>query len=402
MRAVALAIHRAFGLAAAGLLALVGATGCALAFYGELDRALNPSLLTVPIRDTPLADPIALVERALARDPRLAVDQIALAPEPGRAYAIWVYARTDPATGDPYALDFDQLFVDPYDGEPLGAREFGRASLARSQVMPFLYRLHYALALPGELERAGQLTLGALALAWTLDCILAVTLTFPRAKTGAAWLRAWARAWRITRRGRSFRRNYEIHLASGLWLWPALFVFAWSAVSFNLGEVYRPVTRVVLGLRESLELPTRADPIEAPALDWRAARATAERLARTHLAERQVALGRPRMLAYDAQTGLYTYWVEETSSPVRPLARVSFDATDGTLRASVSSRSERAGDVVTRWLGHLHTARVGGVPMQGIAFAAGAGTVGLSVTGVRLWLARRDARRRSRRDSATT
>lgn len=40
----------------------------------------------------------------------------------------------------------------------------------------------------------------------------------------------------------SFRFNYDLHGASGLWVWAMLFVFAWSGVAFNLeSQVYNPV-----------------------------------------------------------------------------------------------------------------------------------------------------------------
>jgi len=57
-------IHRYAGLAMTVFLVLVGVTGSVLAFYHELDRWLNPALLTVPVRDGPMLDPFTLRERA--------------------------------------------------------------------------------------------------------------------------------------------------------------------------------------------------------------------------------------------------------------------------------------------------------------------------------------------------
>jgi hypothetical protein len=42
-----------------------------------------------------------------------------LVGEPGWPWA-WVEPCTDPASGKPYALGFNQLFLDPYTGEELG------------------------------------------------------------------------------------------------------------------------------------------------------------------------------------------------------------------------------------------------------------------------------------------
>ncbi|MGH8652353.1 MAG: hypothetical protein ACREYE_09340 [Gammaproteobacteria bacterium] len=49
-----------------GIREIVGLTGSVLASYHELDRSLNPELLTVPVRDTPLLDPFTLCERLSA------------------------------------------------------------------------------------------------------------------------------------------------------------------------------------------------------------------------------------------------------------------------------------------------------------------------------------------------
>lgn len=66
-------IHRYVGLAMTVFLIIVGLTGSVLAFYQELDRWLNPELLTVPVRDTPMLDPFVLRERAEALEPRIHV-----------------------------------------------------------------------------------------------------------------------------------------------------------------------------------------------------------------------------------------------------------------------------------------------------------------------------------------
>ncbi|MGH8615454.1 MAG: PepSY domain-containing protein, partial [Gammaproteobacteria bacterium] len=51
-------MHRYVGLAMTVFLILVGLTGSVLAFNHELDRWLNPELLSVPVREAPMLDPI--------------------------------------------------------------------------------------------------------------------------------------------------------------------------------------------------------------------------------------------------------------------------------------------------------------------------------------------------------
>jgi uncharacterized iron-regulated membrane protein len=121
----------------------------------------------------------------------------------------------------------------------------------------------------------GKLLLGVIALLWTINCFIGFYLTFPRAvnnkralqktvsktalKKRASVLKRWLPAWKIRRETNTFKLNYDVHHAFGLWLWLMLFVIAWSSVGFNLKSVYQPVMQVVVGLesRESKEVKER-------------------------------------------------------------------------------------------------------------------------------------------------
>jgi uncharacterized iron-regulated membrane protein len=150
MRRVCVLLHRYAGLAMAFFLVVAGLTGSVLAFYEELDRWLNPGLFTVPVRATPPVDRLTLRERAEAFVPQARVVSVPLERQPDEAFIAWLAPRTDPATGKPFELRFDQIFIDPYTSEKLGSRQWGEISLARENLLPFLYRLHYALAIPGD------------------------------------------------------------------------------------------------------------------------------------------------------------------------------------------------------------------------------------------------------------
>jgi len=56
------------------------------------------------------------------------------------------------------------------------------------------------------------------------------------------FLAHWKPSWRMKWPASATRVNFDLHRASGLWLWPLLFVFGWSRVMSNLDQVYRPVT----------------------------------------------------------------------------------------------------------------------------------------------------------------
>ena len=65
-----------------------------------------------------------------------------------------------------------EFYLDPYTGEKLGERSsWSGPSLERKNIMSFLYRLHFALALPWSwsagAHSVGDYILGVTALVWT-------------------------------------------------------------------------------------------------------------------------------------------------------------------------------------------------------------------------------------------
>jgi uncharacterized iron-regulated membrane protein len=185
-----------------------------------------------------------------------------------------VEPRLNPATGRPFELAYDQLIQNPYTGEELGRRTCGAISEGMINLMPFIYKLHYDLAL----DNTGIWILGITALVWTLDCFVGFYLTLPAIKRvpqphnpsspspsfGARWRKSWTIKWS----GSPFRINYDLHRAGGLWVWLALLVFSWSSVYMNLGDaVYKKVMQTVSDFHQpwtdfaDLEHPLENPPI---------------------------------------------------------------------------------------------------------------------------------------------
>ncbi|MGH8556691.1 MAG: PepSY domain-containing protein [Methylococcales bacterium] len=85
-----------------------------------------------------------------------------------------------------------KFHLDPYTGEELGRHQAGAISEGLVNLMPFIYQLHYCLAL----DSFGIWVLGICALVWTLDCFVAFYLTFParrqkEEKPGVRLIEAW-------------------------------------------------------------------------------------------------------------------------------------------------------------------------------------------------------------------
>jgi len=232
MRALLVLLHRWFGLAVAVFLFIAGATGALISWDHELDAWLNPQLFHARSADQPGAGAplpgLELARRVEQAEPRLRVTYVLTEAEPGHTMNMMVEPRLDPATGKPFALDYNQIAVDPVTAEIQGRRMWGAISLSRENLLPFLYKLHYSLHLPaaGGVE-LGLWLMGLIAIAWVLDCFIALWISFPRR---TAWRRSFAFRWREG----GHRLVFDLHRSGGVWLWALVLVVAVTSVSMNL------------------------------------------------------------------------------------------------------------------------------------------------------------------------
>lgn len=387
-------LHRWTGLATAAFLTIAGLTGTALAFNSELERAFAPGLFATPRSGVPALDLATLAERAeplLA--PRASVTSV-LRTETDQVQVSFT-ANIDPATGQRYVLDYTQFYVDPWTGAELGRRRRGDLSQGLVNMMPFLYLVHFQLV---PHSQTGFFLLGLVAIAWTIDCFVAFSLTLPVSLPN--FWRRWSLAWRVRPGGAAFRLNVDLHRASGLWLWPLLFVLAWSSVMMNMRQVFNPVSHALFDYGSPEDVPSRRSrrAIEKPALDWHAALATGQYLMVEQASAHGFVAGEPLGLAFNARTGAYSYEVRGSRdlferAPKGGSTVVSFDADTGALRRLSTPTKESTGKTVESWLYALHMARIGGRPYQALNGLAGLVTALLSLTGVYIWWKKRGFRR---------
>lgn len=405
LRPAMVLVHRWVGLAMAGFLLLAGLTGALLAWYDELEAWISPQLFHIAAPDSgaqPL-DPLALRERVQAAYPHAWAAYAPLSREPGRAAVFYLFALPDPATGREAGLPNNQVFVDSYTGQVLGERNWGEISQGLKNLMPFIYRLHYELAL----GVVGSYTFGIVALLWTLDCFVGVYLTFPApvrsapgrpAGSGKPWLVRWKPSWKVRWHGGSYKLNFDLHRAGGLWVWGMLFVLAWSSVAFNLSEeVYEPVMHTLFAHQpDDSVLPRLAPPRLAPAIGWQEARIVGRRLMAAQAREQGFTILREDALVHDPRRGIYRYDVK-SSRDIRDRGgstRVTFDADSGALKRLWLPTGAASGDTIRTWLSSLHMAALWGMPMKLFVCVMGLVVAMLSVTGVIVWSRKRSARHR--------
>lgn len=409
LRAIATLAHRYVGLVIAGFLIIAGLTGALLAWNNELDAAISPELFRVtrPSPTVATLDPLSLRQQVQARYPDAFVAMVPLILDADSAVVIRLFALPDPTTGIEPELPNDQVFVNPYTGQVLGERKWGDISQGIKNLMPFIYRLHFTLAL----DALGSYVLGIVALLWTLDCFVGTYLTFPARRkmlvtsnlpspmeksSNHSWFSRWRRSWKVRWGQGRHKVNFDLHRAGGLWPWAMLFVVAWSSVAFNLTEVYEPVMRSMFAHQTTIEtIPRQSQPVLTPELNWQEARVTARRLMAQQAREKGFAVLRETTLIYDPLRGIYRYHVE-SSRDIRDhgggSTSIIFDATTGAFKSLWLPTGAASGDTIRTWITSLHLAALWGIPMKLFVCVTGLVVAMLSITGIVIWIRKRSAR----------
>ena len=376
MRPFLTVLHRYGGLAMAVFLVIAGLTGSVLAFRAELDGWLNPHLFRVEPAGPALSvsQLVAHIERA---DPAVQVFTILPAGVAGEAASAYVGARDGVA-----AASYNQVFVDPATGRILGRRMDGAFRLDRAHLIPFLYRLHYSLLIPGW----GTMLMGVVALAWMTDCFVGWVLTLPR---GRPFWAKWRPIWGIKRGAGPYRLNLDLHRATGLWLWPVLFVLALSSMAMNLNhELFRPVLSALLPTSPSIwDRPAPAD-MPVMVLDWDAATT----VARTE-ADRRGWAGPIAMIYAARAEGFYMLRIGHQHAPGFGASTLFVSGVDGAILAVDEAGGGKAGDKVAGLMFPLHSGQIAGLPGRILICIAGLAIAMLSVTGVYIWWKKRIPRR---------
>lgn len=394
LRRAAVALHRYVGLTLVLFLTVAGLTGSVLVFNDELDSLLNPDLFAVA--DTGhrgVLDPFELNRRANEQLPRGTVlRSVHFDAEPNRAVTGWT--QDSPGV-------WREWFVDPNGGNVLGSRVWGDISEGTRNLMPFIYRLHYSLAL-GEV---GTVLFGVVALLWTVDCFVGAYLTLPRRRHVAAlsecksWLGRWKTSW-LVRANKLFSFIFTWHRASGLWIWVLLVVFAWSAVGFNLRQVYAPVMSGLWGMQTvgHETLPQLSPPYPKPRLSLEEAHERGKRAMVREAKSRGFSIFRERSVYYAEDHGAFGYIVESSLDVSRQNARteVYLDGQSGDYLGFSAPTGITIGNTLSTWLSALHTASVFGTWYRVVVVVAGLLVSGLSVTGAWIWWHKRARRRSSR------
>ncbi|WP_322072018.1 PepSY-associated TM helix domain-containing protein [Paraburkholderia bannensis] len=391
MRPLLVRLHRWFGLGIAAFLFLAGLTGAVIAWDHELDAALNPTFYNAATPGAPLA-PLELVKRFEAANPHAVVSFMPLAAQPGETFIVRASPRVDPQTNAPYALDYNQVALNPTNGDVQSRRMWGAPSLARLNLIPFLYQLHYTLFLPTKMGIDFSVwTMGVVGMVWLLDGFIAIVLAFPNFKS---WRKSLA--FRVKRGG--YALTFDLHRSGGVWLWGILTVVALTSVSMNLGtQIVRPVVSVFSTVAPD---PFRTvAPGPALTLD-EAIQARDRIIAEAADAGRREGIAAPPgglfavpSLGY-VGVGYYAPGKDHGDAGLgNPWLILS--ARTGQVLAKQIPGEGSAGDIFIQAQFPLHSGRIAGLPGRIAISFTGLMVAVLSVTGVLIWLKKARARRKS-------
>lgn len=385
-RSTLVVFHRYLGLVLAGFLLVAGLTGAVIAFDPELDAWLNPGLFHVSQPGGRGLSASALAAHIEAYDPRVEIEYLPLAAAPHKASLVFVSARIDPATGAPFDVPYDEIFIDPVSGAINGTRRWGACCFEPRHFVPFLFKLHRELLLPGAW---GARIMGVAALLWLVLSIVGAWLTLPGA--GPFW-KKWRPAWKFKRGVPRLQLYLQLHRVPGLWLWGLLFAVALSGAAMNLeNEVFKPVMNALLPMTP-LAGP-RAPVPGGGAIGYDEAVQAAQRYARAHgIAEQPGALFR--------EEGRYGVVFGDLMAAGLGDAEVFVDPADGRILGDVKPGAGTAGDVFWQARFPLHSGRVAGIAGRAVIAVAGLATALMAVTGVVMWWKKRRLKQAARQRAA--
>ena len=219
MRRICLWIHRYTGLVMAGFLIIAGFTGSLLAFHDELDNVFNHQLAQIERQDEPQLPIATLHDKVVAAYPEYNFSSMPTSVAADKSTVFSVDRVRDKASKNQPKAPFQEVYINPYNGDILGTRD--KDAWAWRNTMWKVFWLHRDLLL-GDI---GKLLLGVIALLWTINCFIGFYLTFPRAINGkkalqktvpkttpkkrASFIKRWLPAWKIRRTTNIFKLNYD-------------------------------------------------------------------------------------------------------------------------------------------------------------------------------------------------
>lgn len=373
-------VHLWLGLALGLLLSIYGLTGSILVFHAEIDEWLNADLRTVTRPSEsgnyrPLPELIRAGRAAMPQPAKLTFGTYPRNPE-----AAFALSYSLPISQG--ATESWQVYVDPYTARVTGKRLMNRSgSWMPATFIGFIFTLHYALLLPGEISTIVVGVSGALLI---ISVLTGLIVWWPL--TGK-----WLQALTFKHNAGRQRFNFDLHKTSGFYttlvMLPVLFSGVYMVLPYNVVpvlELFSPVT---------YRYWFRSTP--EPGHEFIS---MADAVSR---ARELYPKGRPHWI-YGINGGgdpraTYTVCLDDVDRPGSWLQRVCvvMDRYTGAFLDidDPALPSATAGEIFTHWQWPLHSGQAFGLTGRILVFLTGLACPVLFVTGVIRWLQKRRAAR---------
>lgn len=218
------------GIFFATLLFIAGITGSLQAFYYEIDEWLNPGFYRVEVTGNLLPPPV-LIEKLEKAQPDILVWYLQYPSEPGETAMMTAQPRPD-ANGNYPDIPSDVFYMNPYTGEIVGEKYWGRCCFEADKLLNFLYEIHHSL----KSGTWGGYLMGLAAVALLINCL---------------WV-LFGGGWKSEAGGWAFlipTRNRAVAIILALLLLPV----AVSSIALNLTtEVFKPVVSWFSPVQDSI------------------------------------------------------------------------------------------------------------------------------------------------------
>lgn len=329
-------VHLWLGLVVVLYVVLIGGTGATLVFRPQFQKATFPEFFKIPREGQPDAPASVIIRELLDRYPDYSLAGIDYPTHRRETYLAYL------SKGD----DLRTVFSHPVTGKIIG-------ELPKTSWITRLQDLHFDL-LGGSTGRTVN-GIGAFAL---------IGMFLTGAVVWWPGIDRWRQSMAVNFEAGWKRMNWDLHSASGFWLFGLLMLWAVTGVEFAFRQPFRNAVNTVSPLTvvrppQSIERSERLPDADATAL-----------VAKSIAAIPEAKMGRvvlpfgPKdstliLMAYD------THGDFDTSDEVL----LYYDQYTGDLlrKRVPSEEPQTAGDIFMRWIGPLHVGSFGGTGLMGAA-----------------------------------
>lgn len=367
-------LHLYSGLVIGVFLVLIALTGSIIAFNHEIDRALNPELLTVKQGGE---------RRSLSE-----IVTTAKAVYPDKSFA---FIRPPDAADDVYVAGFKapkegvnsksccsgsnwfHVMLDPYTGKVTGQRDLSHYELTRYGFVRLVTGLHGKLLL----DETGKTVVGLVSLAWLILILIGAYLWWPGVKKVRM-------ALSIKRNVGSARFIFDLHRAFGMYSFVVMVVLAFSGVYFIFPGYVKPMVAAFSpvspkeAMHESQPVGGQSQLTVDAAVDIAQTRFPGAALKLVSLPQNDKAS--------------YAITLRQTDEVQRPRggkSKVWIDQYSGKVLAERDAQKMNGGDTFLNWQMPLHSGSAFGLAGRIIICLSGLICALLVTTGTLVWLRKR-------------